>query len=51
MLILFFQRVSKLPLNHDKPPADVTDFEKEFFRTGSKKIWTQLRRGVIDYNY
>ncbi|MEC1177582.1 hypothetical protein P9B03_03725 [Metasolibacillus meyeri] len=42
-----FQRVSKYALKEVKPPADVTDFEKEF-SSKLEKIWTQLRLGVID---
>ncbi|GIN92098.1 hypothetical protein J6TS1_41460 [Siminovitchia terrae] len=31
-----------------KPPADVTDFQREFIELKLDKIWVQIRQGSFD---
>ncbi|MBU8880465.1 hypothetical protein BGM26_16040 [Bacillus sp. FJAT-29790] len=32
-----------------KPPADASDFLKEFIEQAKVKIWAQIRQGEFDY--
>ncbi|MBU8880144.1 hypothetical protein BGM26_14270 [Bacillus sp. FJAT-29790] len=39
----------KFRLNKVKPPADASDFLKEFIDQAKVKIWAQIRQGEFDF--